>query len=180
MRFPVQTMASRAVKRSRGFTLVEVIMALVIIVMVCGGTILAYTQAAYRAEWSGYSLAAESLAMKQIEQARSARWDPANPGAPVNEIYQLNLLSSNLTGQVLTGYTWTNLDLPSNGSNYLRATNFVTVKPVTNAFNGTNIMVQVDAVWSFHWSQGPTKLYTNSIATYLAPDNKEPSDLFGN
>ncbi len=65
-------------RRSRGSTLVEVIFAIVIVVVVFAGVILAYTQASYRAQWTGYSLAAESLAIKQIEQARSARWDPAD------------------------------------------------------------------------------------------------------
>lgn len=173
-------MVSRREKRIQAFTLVEVVFALAIIVMVFATIITAYTQASYRAEWTGYSLAAESLAVKQIEQARSARWDPANPNGQVLEIYSLNLQNSNYASgtRTLTGYTWTNLDLPSTGTNYLRATNYVTVKPVPNASNGTNIMVRVDTVWAFKWKK--TKLFTNTVCTYLAPDNKDPSDLFGN
>ncbi|HWC61925.1 MAG TPA: type II secretion system protein [Verrucomicrobiae bacterium] len=178
MRLQVPTVART--KRSRGFTLAEVSIALAIIVMVFASIILAYTQATYRAQWTGYSLAAESLAMRQIEQARSARWDPADPSGAVNQIYSLVLLNSNLTSRVLTGYTWTNLDLPSSGSNYIRATNFVTIKPmppVAGSPNGTNIMVRVDTVWPFRW--GTTKrLVTNTICTYVAPDNKDPGDLF--
>ena len=177
MRLPDSIPASRGTERRRGFTLAEVVIALAIVVMVFAGIILAYTQASFRAEWTGYSLAAESLAIKQIEQARSARWDP-NPGAPVNQIYMLNLQGSNYSSQILTGYTWTNLDLPSNGTNILRATNYVTVKPVNSGSNGSNIMVRVDTVWSFRWQT--TRLYTNTVCTYLAPDNKDPSDLFGN
>lgn len=176
MRLQVPTLAQTS--RSRGFTLAEVSIALAIIVMVFAGVIIAYTQATLRAQWTGYSLAAESLAMKQIEQARSARWDLAS-SPPVNQIYCLNLLNSNLTAQVLTGYTWTNLDLPSSGSNYVRATNYVTVKPmppVAGSPNGTNVMVRVDTVWSFRWAKH-TSLVTNTICTYLAPDNKDPSDL---
>jgi hypothetical protein len=156
--------------------LAEVVIALAIIMVVFSGIILAYTQASYRAEWSGYSLAAESLAMKQIEQARSARWDPANP-AGTNEIYTLNLLNPNRTAaNVFTGYSWTNLDLPSFGTNVARATNYVTVQPVSSANAASNIMVRVDTVWRFRW-RTTTKYYTNTICTYLAPDNKDPADL---
>jgi len=184
MRFQVFTIASRKARRARGFTLAEVAIAMAIVTMIFAGIILAYTQAAYRAEWTGYSLAAESLAVKQIEQARSARWDPASvgpTGTPINQLYQLNLLGSNYNSgsQTLTGYSWTNLDLPSNGTNVLRATNYVTVKPVSGTSNGSNISVRVDTVWAFRW-RATTKLYTNTILTYIAPDNKDSSDLFGN
>ena len=176
MRLQVPTAASTRIRQARGFTLAEVVIALAIVMMIFSGIIMAYTQAAYRAEWSGYSLAAEALAMKQIEQARSARWDPANAGGTVNELYSLNLLNSNLSGSTLTGYTWTNLDLPSNGGNFARATNYVTVKPVSTTQFGSNIMVRVDTVWSFRW-RTTTKNYTNTICTYIAPDNKDPEDL---
>jgi prepilin-type N-terminal cleavage/methylation domain-containing protein len=167
--------ASKRTGLSHGFTLAEVCIAVAIIAMVFAGIIVAYTQACYRAEWTGYSLAAESLANKQIEQARSAEWDPA-PTPPINEIYALNLLSSNYSAGVLTGYSWTNLDLPTSGNNYPRATNYVTVKPVPSSSAASNIMVRVDTVWSFRW-RTRTRLYTNTVATYLAPDNKQPDDL---
>jgi prepilin-type N-terminal cleavage/methylation domain-containing protein len=184
MRFQVSTMTATKARQSRGFTLAEVAIAIAIVTMIFAGIILAYTQATYRAEWTGYSLAAESLAVKQIEQARSARWDPAAvsaTGVPMNQLYQLNLLGSNYNSgtRVYTGYTWTNLDLPSNGTNFMCATNFVTVKPVPGSTMGSNIMVRVDTVWKFRW-RSLTKLYTNTICTYLAPDNKDSTDLFGN
>jgi prepilin-type N-terminal cleavage/methylation domain-containing protein len=171
------TVASGRTARKGGFTLVEVVFALAIVVVVFSGVIVAYTQASYRAQWTGYSLAAEALAVKQIEQARSARWDPACPDPSTGfELYSLNLLNSNVTARTLTGYTWTNLDLPSAGNlNSLRATNYVTVRPVTNPWIASNIMVRVDTVWAFTWKR--TKLYTNTVCTYLAPDNKEPEDL---
>jgi prepilin-type N-terminal cleavage/methylation domain-containing protein len=180
MKLQVLTTNSARTEGRRGFTLVEVVFALAIITVVFSGVIVAYTQASYRAEWTGYSLAAEALAIKQIEQARSARWDPANPDpAQQLQIYSLNLLHSNLTSRTLTGYTWTNLDLPSAGNlNSLRATNFITLRPVTNATAATNLMLKVETVWSFTWKK--TRLYTNTVCTYLAPDNKDPSDLFGN
>lgn len=159
----------------QGFSLAEVAIALAVIAMIFTSIIVGFTQASYRAEWTGYSLAAESLAMKQIEQARSARWDPAQY-PQVNEMYALNLQSSNLTGNIYTGYTWTNLDLPFTGTNVARATNYVTVKPVSTSTPGSNIMVRVDTVWTFRWRTS-TRLYTNTICTYVAPDNKPPEDL---
>ena len=177
MRLQVPFAASGRARRSCGFTLAEVCIALAIIMMIFTGIILAYTQASYRAEWSGYSLAAESLATKQIEQARSARWDPATQTGQPNEIYYIPLLGSNYNNGVYTGYSWTNLDLPSSGTNIVYGTNYVTIKPVTGTGSASNIMIRVDAVWKFRW-RTVTKLYTNTICTMLAPDNKQPEDLF--
>ncbi len=178
MRLQVPSAASQQARKSHGFTLAEVSIALAIVMMIFTAIILAYTQATYRAEWTGYSLAAESLATRQIEQARSARWDPATQSGQPNEIYNIPLLNSNLTaGGVYTGYTWTNLDLPSSGTNIMYGTNFVTIQPVTGTGSASNIMVRVDSVWKFRW-RTTTRLYTNTIATYLAPDNKQPEDMF--
>lgn len=176
MRLQVPTVDSTRNNRSHGFTIAEVCIALAIISVCFTAIVLGYVQASARAEWTGYSLAAESLAIKQIEQARSARWDTAAVPA-VCEIYSLKLLNPATNSGVYTGYSWTNLDLPSSGTNILYGTNYVTVKPVTNVTVGSNIMVKVDTVWKFRW-RGKTKLYTNSVATYLAPDNKPPEDLF--
>src|SRR5579862_2350636 len=162
MRMQDPIVASDRKMASRGFTLAEVMIAVLIIVMVVSTIVLAYTQAAYRAEWTGYSLAAESLGVKQIEQARSAVWDPAS-ATNYNQVYMMNLTSSNYSSGVLTGYTWTNLDLPSTGTNYERATNYVSIRSI-GASGVTNIMIRVDTVWRFRW-RGMTKLYTNSIAT---------------
>src|SRR5215831_12000479 len=56
------------VKRSRrgvrAFTLAEVVMCIAIVALMFGGIIAAYIQGAYRAEWAGYNLAAQSLAMQ--------------------------------------------------------------------------------------------------------------------
>src|SRR5262249_6001478 len=56
------------------FTLAEVVVCLAIVALLFGGIITGYMQGAYRAEWAGYNLAAQSLAMQQIEQAKSAKW----------------------------------------------------------------------------------------------------------
>ena len=182
MRLQISSVASIQAKRSHGFTLAEVCIALFIIMIVFTSIIVGYVQASYRAEWTGYSLAAESLAIKQIEQARSARWDPVaiKMGLFTNELYSIPLLGSsyNAVSGVYSGYTWTNLDLPSSGTNILYGTNYVTIKPITNGIgpSGSNMMVRVDTVWKFRWRTS-TRLYTNSVATYLAPDNKSPDAM---
>jgi type II secretory pathway pseudopilin PulG len=170
-------------KRNSGFTLAEVVTAICIVAMVFGGMMVAYTQATRRAQWSGYSMAAQGLAIQQLEQARSAQWDPC---ANTNQIFQLNLLSkANIapSGMILggiTGYTWANLDLPSSGSNFVRATNFVTVKMfyVNASMPPIEIqMIRVDTVWPFTW-RNSTRLFTNTICTYTAPDNRDRNTLW--
>ena len=167
-----------------GFTLVEVVIALTITAFVFGGIITAYVQTTRFAEWTGHSLAAQALAVQQVEQARSAVWDPAIPDRP-NEVTNLVLQGRSYTSLankcfVLTGYSWTNLDIPISGTNFVRATNFVTVR-MLYMNNQTNPpiqlqMVQVDTVWPFYRG-GATRYYTNRLATYLAPDNRDVSAL---
>jgi hypothetical protein len=165
------------------FTLAEVVIALVIIATIFGGMVVAYIQATRRAQWSGYSLAARALSVQQLEQARSADWDPSF--GQRNEILSLNLINANTnfsgggsltTFYTYTGYSWTNLDLPTSGNNFIRATNYVTIKMFyANGASTPPIrlqMIRVDTVWPFTWS-GQTTYFTNSIATYEAPDNSQ-------
>ena len=143
--------------RSRGvaaFTLAEVVMAIAVTGLIFAGILTSYIQSARRAEWSGYSLAAHALAMQQLEQARSAKWDILNTPV-VNEITNLPSM------------TWTNLDLPISGTNYTRATNFISVRTITiSTLPPVAVqMVKVDTVWPFR-----DRLFTNTVANYYAPD----------
>src|SRR5262245_49791473 len=111
--------------RVSAFTLPEVIMAVVITAVAFGGIIMAYTQAARRAQWSGYSLAAQALAIQQIEVARAGVWDLA---IGKNDITNTPLINKTFTGGAnpkVTGYTTNVLDLPTTGTNYVWATNYV-------------------------------------------------------
>jgi type II secretory pathway pseudopilin PulG len=172
-------------KRNSGFTLAEVVTAIGIVAMVFGSMMVAYTQATRRAQWSGYSMAAQALAIQQVEQARSAQWDPS---ANTNQIFELltvlqspsTISPSGTTLGGITGYTWTNLDLPSSGSNFVRATNFVIIRMFT--INVSNLpvqiqMIRVDTVWPFTW-RNATRLFTNTICTYTAPDNRDVRTLW--
>ena len=164
MRFELfRTRAER--NQTSAFTLAEVVMAIAITATLFSGIILAYVQATKRAQWSGYSLAAQSLTIQQIEQARSAVWDLRDGR---NEIENLVLLSKSWSGTTFRGYMTNDLDLPTTGTNFVRVTNYITVRPLTN--NGAPFrMIRVDTVWPFTWGN-TTRLYTNTICTYCAPD----------
>src|SRR5438105_1829373 len=72
-------------KSELAFTLIEVVTATAICVMTMAATIYGYGLTARRGEWACYSLAANSLAVQGLEQARAAKWDPwASP--PVDEL----------------------------------------------------------------------------------------------
>ncbi len=168
-----------ATARPSAFTLVEVVMAMAIAALSFGMIVVAYVQTARRAEWSGYSLAAQSLAIQQVEQARSAVWDPA---LGKNEITNLNLVgwTYNAATRQGKGYSWAVLDLPIQGTNVMRATNFVSVQAIF--LNGSSNppvqvhQVRVDTVWQFSAAH-TTRLFTNTVCTFLAPDNRDASTL---
>jgi Tfp pilus assembly protein PilV len=150
-----QTTDSRPDKaRGHAFTLPEVMLAVVIMMLVFDGVIKAYIQFDRRMEWSGYSLEAQALSIRQLEEARAAKWDTqANP--PIDNVTNLPNL------------TWTNLDIPISGTNMIYATNILTATNITiNAANAAMVrFIRVDTYWQF---KGTT--YTNTIATYRAPD----------
>jgi len=138
------------------FTLAEVVVCIAIVALVFGGIITGYMQGAYRAEWAGYNLAAQALALQQIEQAKTAMWDNTH-----NEF-------TNIPPQ-----TWAYLDLPVSGTNRVFATNYVQV--TTNQVSTSPAlyiyMVRVDTVWPYI-RKGLVLYYTNTVADYYAPDDQ--------
>ena len=136
----------------RAFTLAEVVIAMAITVMSLGGVIAGYIFAARQAEWSAYSLAAQSLASQRLEQTRAAQWEPRQP---LDELVATNFPT------VPTN----RLDMPISGTNIAYATNFTTITDLKAVVGYPLKMIQVDCVWSFR-----QRLYTNTIATYRAPD----------
>lgn len=135
-----------------GFTLAEVVISTGLAAITVGATIYGYVMSTRRAEWSGYSLAANSLALQGMEQARASKWDPlGNP--PVDQ-----LVSSNFPTRVNI------LDIPIQGTNIVYATNFTTISTVQT--NPAVKLIRVDTVWRFQ-GKGP---YTNTVVTYRAPD----------
>jgi len=167
-----------------GFTLAEVVVSIAIMMLVFCSIILTYVETSYRAEWSGYSLAAQSLSLAQLEQARSGIWD--------NSLNKNDI--TNIGGTTLTNWTWTagtgggtgkgwtstTLDLPISGSNVVTATNFVTIKMMyLNGVTNPPIQIQmvtVDTVWPFSMF-GKMKLYTNRTASMYGMDNRDDTSL---
>ena len=145
--------------RSAGFTLTEVVLALAILAVVFGGIITASIQATRRAEWSGYSLAAQALAIQQLEQARSARWDGL-PTPVWDEITNIPSISAR------------QLDVPISDTNRpVWATNYVTISTIQVYANppASVRMVRVDTVWPFT-RNNEIVFFTNSVADFFAPD----------
>ena len=140
-------------------TLVEVVLSTAIAAMTVSGILYGYTQSAKRAEWSGYSLAAQALAVQRLEQTRACRWDP---DSGVDQ-----LVATNFPTQTLV------LDLPVIGTNAAYATNITTIESYQQYYRGTGStpalfrMIRVDCVWEFP----PTgRVFTNTVATYRSPD----------
>jgi len=135
-----------------GMTLAEVVISLGIGAMIFGGVLLGYVQSARRAEWSAYHLAAQAVAMQQLEAARAAKWDTQS--APPADL----LVASNFPSTVEV------LDVPVSGTSAAFTTNFVFITTVST--NPPLKMIRVESIWTFH-SRG---LFTNTTATYRAPD----------
>lgn len=147
--------------KREAFTLAETVMCVFIMMIVFAGIITSYIQNAYRAEWSGYSLAAQASACQQLERAKCAVWDTQQNVA----MDQIGILKSNYAV-----YTNT-LDLPISGTNVVRVVNYSTITNIVLSTTPyvTVYLVKVDAVWPFRWGSRTT-YYTNTVAGYFGPD----------
>jgi hypothetical protein len=142
------------------------------------GILTGYIQMGRQAEWAGYSLAAQASGLQVLEQAHSAVWDYS---IQKNEVTNLNLLAwtYNTTTKVGTGYSTNVLDVPISGNNVVMVTNFVTVKMVSLTGNPSVQvqMVKVETVWPLASLNHSPRLHTNTVATYLGPDNRDRTSL---
>jgi len=138
-----------------GFTIVEVVIAVLISTIVFASVIYGYVGANDRSEWSAYSFAAQNLALQAVEQARTAQWEPDN--WPVID----DLGVTNYT-QIET------LDLPPSGPPVF-ATNYVSITTITNSPEIRQL--RADCVWKlvtrYHGAAGP---FTNTAVTFRAAD----------
>lgn len=134
------------------FTLAEVLIALAILSITVAGIVAGYVYSAQRAEWSAFSLAAQSLAMQRVEQVRACKWDPLG-WPPVDE-----LVNSNFPPVVDV------MDVPIAGTNILYATTYTQIGTVSTS--PPLRVIRVDTVWPFQ-QRG---VFTNTIVTYRAPD----------
>ena len=137
----------RATRPLSGFTLAEVVMAMAILSIVIEGVIYGYLHSSWRAEWNGYSLAAQSLASQGVEQARAAQWDPLVK----DELPPTNYVEVDT------------LDLPQSGQP-VYATNYISITTVT--VNPPLRQIQASCVWRFA-NRG---VFTNTVTTLRARD----------
>lgn len=175
--FRRSVVAARASLRSKAaFTLVEVLISAAIVALVFGGIINCYIQAGVRIQWTGYSLAAQSMANQVLEQARAASWDPAARTGPINNLTNLNLMATSYdaVNRIYKGYSAQILDVPYSSTNYFMATNFVTVQMVyVNADPKVQMQfVRVDTVWPFYLRR-TIQYFTNTVSTMVAPDDRQ-------
>lgn len=116
------------------------------------GVVAGFMQTEKQAEWSAYSLAAQTLAMQPIEQARAAKWDPyAYPA--VNDLTSMPRITTNV------------LDIPISGTNFIvYATNRIGIRLVSTI--PPLMEIAVTNTWTF-LNRG---VFTNTVVTYRAPD----------
>lgn len=138
--------------RRNGVTLVETLVAMLIVAVTIAATVNGYILAANRAEWSAQSLAAHSLAIQRMEQVRSATWNMTGE-FPVDNVVEANFPESKSV-----------LDMPVSGSNVVTATTFTAITSVST--NPALKLIRIDCVWPYR-ERG---FFTNTLITYRAPE----------
>jgi len=132
------------------FTLMEVVVSLAILGISLGGILTLYVRSAQRADWSGYSVAAQMMALSGLEQCRAAKYDPH--GSPPTDA----LVSTNFPSRV---------DILDPGAvNCIASygTNTTTIQMIST--NPALKLVRVDCTWTYP-GRG---VFTNSVCTYRA------------
>lgn len=173
---PGQTKARRPFTAlAAGFTLVEVLVSIVILAMVMAGVCYGYAQANRIAAWCSMSQAAQAFAIRGMEAARAAKFNPwdgytnltePDPGGsqvelpPINSgpaLVFTNLLDIPIKGNPLTDYSY-------------YATNYVYVTWYPNPNQQSPVpMEEIRSVceWTFPLTK---KRYSNIVLTLRAPD----------
>lgn len=139
-------------RRTQGGSLVEALIGLGIALLTVSASVKGYLLTAHKAEWSAYSLAAHSMAMQRVEQARAAKWDPT-AWPSVDRVIPANF-------PVVTNV----LDVPISGTNITYGTVTTTIANVSA--NPPLKLVRADCVWRF--TNG--RWFTNTVTSYRAPD----------
>jgi len=138
--------------KTRGISLVEVVLSIAITGISLGAIVAGYIYSAKAAEWSAYSLAANSLAMQRLEQCRAAKFDVLT--TPITD----ELIPANFPTKAEI------LDVPRSSQNIAYATNYTTITTVST--NPPLKMIRVDCVWRFK-NDG---FFTNTLVTYRSSD----------
>lgn len=138
----------------KGFTIVEMITAMAIAGITVAGVASGFMQVFVQGQSSAYSLAAHSLAMRGMEQARAAKWDPMSNAPNKDELGS----NTNWPPQIEI------LDLPMQGNNITYGTNRVFVTTIST--KPPLRQIRVECTWNFM----NRRTFTNTIVTYRAPD----------
>jgi prepilin-type N-terminal cleavage/methylation domain-containing protein len=134
------------------FTLMEVVISLAILGVSLGGILTLYVRSAQRADWSGYSVSAQMMALGGLEQCRAAKYDPH--GSPPTDA----LVSANFPSRVDI------LDPATANGIVSYGTNTTTILMIST--NPELKLVRVDCTWTYP-GRG---VFTNSVSTYRAPN----------
>jgi type II secretory pathway pseudopilin PulG len=134
------------------FTLIEVAVAFAISVLLMAGMFRGYTMASRRAQFSSFQLAAQAMAMQQMESIVAATW--VISGTSVTNIFSPSLTRTQTNA----------LGVPSSGTNLVYGTNYATVTQIST--DPPYVMVQVSCVWNF-MGMGT---FTNTVAALRSPD----------
>jgi hypothetical protein len=151
----VRCIACASRKRTLGFTLAEVITSIGLAALTFTGVIYGYAVTSDQAQWSASSLAAHSLAVQGVEQARAAKWDP-QAWPPIDELRTTNY------SQVFP------LDVPVAKGNIMYATNYISISTVSTVPPVRQL--RADCVWRMLNGTRTRGLFTNTVVTLRAPD----------
>jgi type II secretory pathway pseudopilin PulG len=143
---------ARCQRKSLAFTLIEVVVAMAIAVLVMAGMFEGYNIAGRQAQFSSFSLAANAMAMQQMESIVAATWVVSGTSV------------TNILSPVLTATQVNALCVPSTGTNLVYGTNYATVTQVST--NPPYLMVTVSCVWNFMGMGN----FTNTVAVLRGPD----------
>ncbi len=143
---------ARSQARAAAFTLVEILVATAIAVLVMAGMFQGYNIAARQAQFSSFSLAANAMAMQQLESIRAANW--VVTGTSVTDIFS----------PVLTIPQTNALCVPNSGTNLVYGTNYATVTQLST--NPPYLMIKVSCMWNFIGMGN----FTNTLVVLRGPD----------
>jgi len=137
---------------AHAFTLIEIAVALSVSMLVMAGMFEGYTMASRRAQFSSFQLAAQSMAMQQMESIVAATW--VISGTSVTNIFSPSMTNTQIRA----------LCLPSSGTNLVYGTNYATVTQISTY--PPYVLVQVSCVWSFMGMGN----FTNTVGVLRSPD----------
>jgi prepilin-type N-terminal cleavage/methylation domain-containing protein len=142
----------RGARGGHAFTLIEIAVALAVAALVMGGMFKGYNMASRRAQFSSFQLAANAMAIQQMESIVAATW--VISGTSVTNIFSPSLTNIQVNA----------LCVPSSGTNLVYGTNYATVTQLSTY--PPYVQVQVSCVWNF-MGMG---LFTNTVAVLRSPD----------